>query len=93
MTSHLILIVDDLFDIASRLKSVKSSYVVYYNIQQRRYEVHDGDRLAFVVPYSTLDCRTIDYARETSIQRADEIFAEVERSNDKATQQLLRSIV
>lgn len=93
MNSHLIKITDDLFDIAARLTSVKPSYVVYYNKQLRRYEVYDGDKFAFAVPYSELDSRTIDYARLTSVQNADKIFAEVERNNEAVTKNIIQDAV
>ena len=93
MNPHLIKINDDLFDIAARLKSVKSSYVVYYNTQLRRYEVYDDDKFAFIVPYDELDSRTIDYALKTSVQNADKLFAEVERHNDALAKNTIKSIV
>ena len=85
--THLILITNDLYDIANRLKSVKGSYELYFNKQQNRYEVHDkqqvGSSLAFVVPYAELDARTVDYAYKTSVQNADKLFAEIDEQNVK----------
>ena len=77
------LITDDLFDIANRLRSVKDSYVVYYNTENGRYEVHDSVKgcLEFVVPYDELDARTVEYARYSGVNRAKQIFAEVEEHN------------
>ena len=79
------LITDDLFDIASRLRSVKESYVVYYNTEKGRYEVHDGAKrcLQFVVPYDELDARTVEYARYSDVTNAEQIFAEVEQHNER----------
>lgn len=88
----LIPITNDLFDIAARLKSVNADYVLYYNAVGLRYEVHDRSGLAFAVPYDELDARTVEYAYETSVQNADEIFAEIERSNDIITKNKIRSI-
>lgn len=92
MQSHLIAIKNDLFDIAARLTSVKSTYLVYYNAQKQRYEVYDGDSFAFAVPYDELDCRTIYYARKTSVQNADKIFAEIDRNNDNVTKQIIQDV-
>ncbi len=88
---HLIKITSDLFDIAARLKSVKPTYVVYYNTKFNRYEVYDGNSFAFVVPYGELDARTVDYAQMTSVHNAAKIFAEVERNNKTVTEQFIRS--
>ncbi len=82
---ELVKITNDLFDVAWRLKAIRESYVVYYNVQLHRYEVHDsaqyGNTLAFVVPYGNLDCRTVDYALKTRVQNANEIFDGIERAN------------
>ena len=91
--NHLILITNDLFDIATRLLSVKSSYVTYYNNIKKRYEVYDGDSFAFAVPYTELDSRTIDYARKTAVQHADELFAEIDRHNRDVTRRAVESSV
>ena len=77
------LITDDLFDIANRLKSVKDSYVLYYDTAKGRFEVHDGVKhsLEFVVPYEELDARTVEYARRSNVRRAKQIFEEIEAHN------------
>ena len=79
------LITDDLFDIANRIRSVKESYVVYYNVERGRYEVHDGEKvcLEFVVPFDQLDARTVEYARYSRVENAKQIFAEVEKHNER----------
>ena len=79
------LITDDLFDIANRLKSVNNSYVLYFNTQNNRFEVHDGEkrRLELVVPYDELDARTVEYARYTSVENAKRLFAEMEAHNQR----------
>lgn len=87
MNNQLIKITNDLFDVAARLKSVNENYIVYYNAAKRRYEVYDGDNFAFVVPYSELDSRTVDYARKTSRQNADKLFEEIERNNQAIAMQ------
>ncbi len=81
----MIKITDDLFDVANRLKSVKETYVVYYNVDKSRYEVHDTSQydstFAFAVPYVELDSRTVDYALKTRVQNAEKLFAEIEADN------------
>lgn len=88
---HLIEINNDLFDIASRLKSVKDTYVLYFNAKSKRFEVHDraqrGSTLAFVSPYDELDCRTVDYALYTRVENADKVFSDIERANSRAIEQ------
>ena len=90
------LITDDLFDVATRLRSVKDSYVLYYNTEKQRYEVRDsarGNSLEFVVPYDELDARTVEYARYSRVENAKRIFAEMEEHNKRLDkEQAKRSI-
>lgn len=87
---QLILIDNDLFDVASRLRAVDDGYRVYYNKEKCRFEVHNvrqhGDTFCFAVPYDRLDARTVAYAVKTRICNADKIFAEVEKDNDVVAQ-------
>ena len=89
------LITDDLYDVAARLRSVNESYVVYYNTQLERYEVHDSARncLEFVVPYDELDARTVDYARYTRVENAKLIFAEMEKYNEKLEKEQAHKVI
>ncbi len=86
MHNELVLIQNDLFDIADRLKSINNGYKVYFNKIKQRYEVHNsyqhGDTLAFVVPFDRLDARTVSYALETRVENADKIFEQTEKYND-----------
>ena len=74
----LIRITEDVFDVCDRLKSVDERYKLFYNAKKRRYEVYVEDKLAFVVPFYSLDARTVEYARMTRVERAAEIFRETE---------------
>ena len=90
------LITDDLFDIALRLRSVKDSYVVYYNTKKQHYEVRDsarGNCLEFVVPYDELDARTVEYARYSRVENAERIFAEVEEHNRRLEKEQAAKVV
>ena len=78
-------IVNDLYDIAWRLRSINDSYRLYYNVKKHRYEVRNAttDALEFVVPFNELDARTVEYARYTSVQNAKQVFEDIERNNRK----------
>ena len=90
----MILITNDLFDIASRLRSVNDSYRLYYNTQKCRYEVRNfaTDALEFVVPYDELDARTVEYARYTNVQNASALLEEIERNNEKLEKQQIAKL-
>jgi len=49
------------------------------------------DGLAFVVPYDTLDCRTLEYARKTRVENADVIEAEINAHNANLEQSARKS--
>lgn len=89
-----ILVTNDLFDIAWRLTAVKDSYLLYYNRESNRYEVHDGAKLGntleFVVPYDSLDARTVDYTRYSRVENAKAIFADIERHNAELQKEQLK---
>lgn len=85
---RLIAVTDDLFDIAARLISVDENYRVFYNLDTGKFEIHHaaqvGDTLAFVVPYDSLDCRTVEYAQKTSKRRMQAFFEQMEKQNELA---------
>ena len=90
----LILITDDLYDVAARLRSIKDSYALYYNAKLSRYEVHDSAKhlLEFVVPYDELDARTVEYARYSRIENAKRIFEEMEAYNERVEKQRAKEV-
>ena len=85
----MILITNDLYDIACRLRSVNDDYRLYYNAKKGRYEVHSAkrQRLQFIVPYDELDARTVEYARYSRVENAKRIFEDIEKHNSKLEQQ------
>ena len=79
-------IYSDPFDICDRLKSIDEGYYVVYNVKRDKYEVHNffyADTFCFVVPYKSLDSRTIDYCLKTRRQNAKKIFDEIDEQNAK----------
>jgi len=78
----MIKVTHDLFGIARRLLKINPDYKVFYNNKEQRYEVHT-DSLQFVVPYESLDSRTLEYARKTLVKNSDVLFEEIEKKNVK----------
>ena len=81
----LILVTNDLYDIAWRLRAISDDYRVYYNTVKNRYEVHSfrKKKLEFIIPYDELDARAVEYAQYTRVENAERIFAEIEKHNAK----------
>lgn len=75
---------DDLFGVARRLKSIDDGYFVFLNYKTGKFEVHnakDTHTLCLVLPYDTLDERTVRHVLYTRAERAREIVARMEREN------------
>ncbi|MCK9574969.1 MAG: hypothetical protein WCX32_02115 [Clostridia bacterium] len=89
----LIQINDDVLDIASRIKEIDECYYIMFNTTKRRFEVHNSGQgnntLATVIPYDTLDARTICYLRTTRRERAKELTKEIELTNERLQQNAL----
>ena len=71
----------DLFHIAERIRQIDQCYMIYWHAERERYEVYWHDKLAFVVPFDTLDVRTLEYAKRTRRENADEIEREIDEGN------------
>ena len=82
-----IMITNDVFDIAKRIKEIDQDYFVVYDKKLCRFEVHNKrqkpDTLSLVLPYDTVDCRAIDKVLST---RTEYIAKQLEE--DKLGEQL-----
>ncbi|MEG1612721.1 MAG: hypothetical protein RR357_00970 [Clostridia bacterium] len=77
----MIKIIDDLYDIAWRLKAIDGDYELFFNEKMQRYEVWARNHLQAVIPYKQLDVRALDYVRETRIERLEILLSEIEQNN------------
>jgi len=71
----------DLFHIAERILQIDPLYEIYWNGELERFEVFWRGKLAFVVPFDTLDVRTLVYTQRTRRENADEIEREIDEGN------------
>lgn len=87
MKNNLILIDNDCYFIAQRLKEIDESYFIVFNLFKRVYEVHSKNQqknsYCFTIPYLTLDDRTIDFAIKTRKENIDKILKEIDENNNK----------
>lgn len=80
---------DDLFGVCARLKSIDDGYFVFRNYKTGRFEVHnrkDTPTLCLVLPYETLDERTVRHVLYTRAERVRIIVEQMERENAKLEQ-------
>jgi hypothetical protein len=82
----LVEIQNDIYFINSRLKEIDENYQIYFNTKRKMFEVHNkgqiGDSYCLTVPYSLLDCRTIEYVRKTRIENRKKLIEEMDRNNE-----------
>ena len=88
----------DLFCIVKRLRKINPNYKVFFNNRDLRFEVWEKapaagggtpftkGGMAFVVPYTELDTRTLEYARKTRKENADFIEQEITANNNAIEQ-------
>lgn len=71
----------DLFHIAERILQIDPCYKIFWHGERERYEVFWHGKLAFVVPFDALDVRTLEYAKRTRRENADDIEREIDEGN------------
>lgn len=83
-----IVIKNDVFDIASRLKEIDKDYFVVWDTVKQRFEVHNsknrGDTFCVSVPHKSLDARTITRVLYTRIERVEQLLDELKKQEKKA---------
>lgn len=77
----------DLFDIVLKIKEIDSNYRVFRNLFNHKFEIYYQNglnlSLELVVPFDRLDYRTINLLNKTKVENADELFEEIEKTNEK----------
>ncbi len=82
----------DPFNINKRIKQLNKNYYVVYNLQTKKYEIHNSahkNSYCITVPYNQLDYRTIKVLKES--ENPTKIFEEIEKHNnvlDRSSYQL-----
>lgn len=73
-----------MFGVARRLKGIDDGYFVFLNYKTGKFEVHNRrytPTLCLVLPYKTLDERTVNRVLYTRAERVKQIIADIERQN------------
>lgn len=87
---------DDLFGVCRRLKSVDEGYFVFRNYKTGKFEVHnsrDAHTLCLVLPYDTLDERTVRHVLYTRAERLEQNLKAMDEQNKKAEARELKRAV
>lgn len=82
----------DCLGIVERLKSVDKDYLLLFNLDSRKFELHNksqlGDSYCLTFPFETIDERMIDLAKKTRVENSDALFEELEKENLKREKQI-----
>lgn len=79
----MIKITDDVFDIARRIKGINNSYELYYDNKVGKFKVYAHDKLELVLPFDSLDKRSVDFVEKTQIKNLYKLTDEIEKHNEK----------
>lgn len=83
---YLCVIENDLFDISNSIKNIDRDYVIYRNMLNKKFELHNtrySPTLQVVLPFDELDMRTIDYAVNTRVENIKKVAEEMEKENNR----------
>ena len=74
-----------MFGVCRRLKAIDDGYFVFLNYKTGKFEVHNRrshpNTLCLVLPFETLDERTVNRVLYTRAERAEQIMEQMEREN------------
>ncbi|MFI3229041.1 MAG: hypothetical protein R3Y23_02610 [Bacillota bacterium] len=78
-------IVNDVFDIARRVREVDRSYNIKFCNRTNKFKLYGDPRNSYILtlPYDRLDARTVEFVRKTRVERLDAIIEEIEENNRK----------
>lgn len=92
-----VIIENDLFSVAARLKQIDDGYFVVYDKCKHAFEVHNsrqrGDTFSLSVPYPCLDVRTVDLVRKTRAENAARLIREMEEENLRLEKNRTKEII
>lgn len=86
----------DIFDICNRIKEIDSTYKLFFNRKEKRFEVYKtGDResLAVVVPFDQIDERLVTHLKKTKVSRLEKLLKEIEDENKLLEEKMIKKIV
>jgi len=89
------IIKNDLFNIARRLKQLNRGYFINFNEKNKIFELHNAflkPTLQLRLPYDRLDSRTIDRVRKSEVVNLNAYLDKIEEDNKKLQMKELESM-
>lgn len=76
-----ILIKNDLYDIADRIREINADYRVFFDTDRQKFILMRNNALELIFPFEELDERVIRHARYTSVQNVKEFLHDLDKEN------------
>lgn len=87
----------DCLGIVERLKKIDRDYIILYNLDSKKYELHNknqqGDSYCLTFPFEIIDERMLDLAMKTRVENSDVLFEELEKENSKREKQIASTAI
>lgn len=87
----------DCLGIAERLKEVDDQYIIVYDVDKGKFELHNRgqarDSYCLTFPFEVIDERMVDLARKTRVQNSEALFEEMERENKRQKRQVVSATI
>lgn len=87
----------DCLGIVERLKKIDQDYVLFYNLDRKKYELHNknqqGDSYCLTFPFEVIDERMLDLAMKTRVENSDALFEELEKENSKREKKIASTAI
>ena len=79
-------ILNDVYNIAKRIKDIDRDYYVVYDTSKNKFEIHNlgqrGSSYCLTLPYDELDERALKCVLKTQSVNVEEILNEIENDNN-----------
>ncbi len=79
-------VLQDVYDIAKRIKCIDRNYYIVLDTSKQKYEIHNSNQVGtsycLTLPYLHLDERALMYVRKTQSVNIDEILEKIENDNN-----------
>ena len=90
-----VVIKNDLFNIANRLKKIDKNYLLVRNVIKNRFELWYNSclpKLELVFKTKTIDKRMLDFVNETKVQHVEKLIKEMDCMNEKLKEKEIKRV-
>lgn len=78
-------IINDVFNIAKRIKYIDKEYFILWDSEKNNFEIHNENQIdttyCLTLPFKDLDKRALDYVYQTQSTNIEKILENIENDN------------